>query len=226
MSGRRTGRKRSLFERKFGVFSPNPEPRPLDTHHDAENNEDRLILLDAFNACFFSEPSSMQSIVFKRITPPLLPKRSLSQAARLSKRLFFSRETTRHLGALQLQSMRTHSTSLLALSASATEAFVAPHSALSKHVQLFSTLSPDKISKSNSEHLVPAPDHPPLPATSLRWHLDPSTFNFTTTDDLTPLENGGALLNQARARSAIEFGVHMKRDGYNLFVLGDRKSVV
>ena len=195
--------KSTLSERKFGVFSPIQNPSiSTHRHHDVQNNEDRLIF-DAFNACFFSEPSSMQSIVFKRITPPLLPKRSLSQAARLSKRLFFSRETTRHLGALQLQSMRTHSTSLLALSASATEAFVAPHSALSKHVQLFSTLSPDKISKSNSEHLVPAPDHPPLPATSLRWHLDPSTFNFTTTDELTPLGNGGALLNQARARSAI-----------------------
>ena len=162
----------------------------------------------------------MQSIVFTIIRSPLPIRRSITQSIQRSKTALVPRKPPRHLGVLQLQSMRTHSTSLLALSASAAEAFVAPRSPLSRHARLLSTLSPEEIRKGNSEHLIPSPDHPPLPASSLRWHLDPSTFNFTTTDELKPLENGGALLNQARARSAIEFGVHMKRDGYNLFVLG------
>jgi lon-related putative ATP-dependent protease len=51
----------------------------------------------------------------------------------------------------------------------------------------------------------------------LRWRCDPGQFEFQTTDDLPDLEG---LLGQRRAQSAIEFGVAMRRDGYNLFVLG------
>jgi lon-related putative ATP-dependent protease len=51
----------------------------------------------------------------------------------------------------------------------------------------------------------------------LRWRCDAGQFEFQTTDDLPDLEG---LLGQRRAQCAIEFGVGMRRDGYNLFVLG------
>jgi lon-related putative ATP-dependent protease len=56
-----------------------------------------------------------------------------------------------------------------------------------------------------------------ITAANLRWRCDPEQFEFQTTDDLTNLEG---LLGQARAESAIEFGVGMRCDGYNLYVLG------
>ncbi len=46
---------------------------------------------------------------------------------------------------------------------------------------------------------------------------DPGTFSFATTDDLEPLE---VPLGQTRALEAMEFGVEINRDGFNLFVLG------
>jgi lon-related putative ATP-dependent protease len=55
----------------------------------------------------------------------------------------------------------------------------------------------------------------------LRWTCDPDQFEFQTTKDLADLEG---LLGQARAESAIEFGVGMRRDGYNLYVLGPSGS--
>ena len=51
----------------------------------------------------------------------------------------------------------------------------------------------------------------------LRWTCDPDQFDFQTTADLVDLEG---LVGQARAESAIKFGVGMRRDGYNLYVLG------
>ncbi len=51
----------------------------------------------------------------------------------------------------------------------------------------------------------------------LRWRCDPAQFDFQTTENLPELEG---LLGQARAESAIEFGIGMRRDGYNLYVLG------
>ena len=56
-----------------------------------------------------------------------------------------------------------------------------------------------------------------LPPEQLRWQCDPDQFDFHTTNELAPLEG---LLGQARAESAIEFGVGIRRDGYNLYVLG------
>lgn len=55
-----------------------------------------------------------------------------------------------------------------------------------------------------------APDH-------LRWHCDPQQFEFESTRELAALEG---LLGQERAESAIEFGLGIRREGYNLYVLG------
>ncbi len=60
----------------------------------------------------------------------------------------------------------------------------------------------------NAHQLAPA---------DLRWRCDPSQFTFETTGDLASLDG---LLGQARAESAIEFGLGMRREGYNLYVLG------
>jgi predicted ATP-dependent protease len=52
---------------------------------------------------------------------------------------------------------------------------------------------------------------------ALYQHCDLSQFVFATTDDLTPLD---VPLGQQRALEAIEFGIDIEHDGYNLFVLG------
>lgn len=62
-----------------------------------------------------------------------------------------------------------------------------------------------------------------LAPAQLRWTCDPAQFDFETTQDLPELEKlpyVQGLFGQARAESAIEFGVGMRRDGYNLYVLG------
>jgi lon-related putative ATP-dependent protease len=56
-----------------------------------------------------------------------------------------------------------------------------------------------------------------LAAKDLRWRCNPSQFVFETTRDLPGLDG---LLGQARADSAIEFGLGIQHEGYNLFVLG------
>ncbi len=56
-----------------------------------------------------------------------------------------------------------------------------------------------------------------LSPAELRWRCDPAQFDFQTTKDLASL---GTLIGQARAESAIEFGVGMRCEGYNLYVLG------
>ncbi len=57
----------------------------------------------------------------------------------------------------------------------------------------------------------------PLKPEQLRWRCDPRQFPFSTTDELEGL---AGIVGQARAESAMEFGVGMRRDGYNLYVLG------
>ena len=57
----------------------------------------------------------------------------------------------------------------------------------------------------------------PLPAEALRRRCDPAQFTFQTTAELTDLD---AALGQDRAQGAIEFGVGMRREGYNLFAMG------
>ncbi len=56
-----------------------------------------------------------------------------------------------------------------------------------------------------------------LPEGALRRRADPAELGFATTAELEPLP---ALLGQARALEAIDFGVRMRGEGYNLFVLG------
>ncbi len=56
-----------------------------------------------------------------------------------------------------------------------------------------------------------------LTPSDLRWRCDPSQFEFETTRELDGLVG---LLGQSRAESAIEFGLGIRREGYNLYALG------
>lgn len=82
----------------------------------------------------------------------------------------------------------------------------------SRNVRSYSTISPDGIDgmppltiagNEKQQKLIPAPIHPPLPASKLRWSLDPNQFtpSFQTTDDLSPLEN--AFLGQGKLFCAL-----------------------
>lgn len=51
----------------------------------------------------------------------------------------------------------------------------------------------------------------------LRWTLDPQEASFETTDDLETLDG---IVGQERAKDAIEFGIGIDKEGYNLFALG------
>ncbi|TXH63303.1 MAG: ATP-binding protein [Burkholderiaceae bacterium] len=57
----------------------------------------------------------------------------------------------------------------------------------------------------------------PLPPEALRRRSDVARLTFTTTEELV---DGHQLLGQERARSALEFGVGIRQEGYNLFVIG------
>lgn len=54
-------------------------------------------------------------------------------------------------------------------------------------------------------------------ADKLEWHCDPAQFDFDCTKDLAPLRE---FVGQDRAIRAIEFGLSMDRDGYNIYVAG------
>jgi len=56
-----------------------------------------------------------------------------------------------------------------------------------------------------------------VPADKLCWHCDPTVFDFECTKDLAPLRE---FIGQDRAIRAIEFGLSMNRDGYNIYVAG------
>jgi lon-related putative ATP-dependent protease len=56
-----------------------------------------------------------------------------------------------------------------------------------------------------------------LSAEALRPCCDPASFSFESTSELEPLND---FFGQARARDALDFGVSIRRAGYNLFVLG------
>jgi len=56
-----------------------------------------------------------------------------------------------------------------------------------------------------------------LGATQLRWRCDRSWLPFQSTEELPEMQE---IVGQARAVAALKFGVEMRRDGYNLFVLG------
>ena len=51
----------------------------------------------------------------------------------------------------------------------------------------------------------------------LRRRCDPAQLAFATTAELEPLD---VAPGQARAAQAIDFGVGMRREGYNLFAMG------
>ncbi len=51
----------------------------------------------------------------------------------------------------------------------------------------------------------------------LRYYCDPEQFEFETTESLAPLEG---IIGQERAVRAMEFGLSIKRHGYNIFMTG------
>ena len=57
----------------------------------------------------------------------------------------------------------------------------------------------------------------PLPARNLCRECKPSQFEFRTTNDLEDLAD---VIGQERAVEAIQFGIGIRREGYNLFALG------
>ena len=57
----------------------------------------------------------------------------------------------------------------------------------------------------------------PLPPEALRQRFDPSGFDFETTDDL-PAET--EVVGQDRAVEALDFGMNIDAEGYNVFALG------
>ncbi|MGB9886865.1 MAG: Lon protease family protein [Moorellales bacterium] len=58
---------------------------------------------------------------------------------------------------------------------------------------------------------------PEVPISSLRRVCDPAQFRFETTEEVEPLEG---IIGQERAVRAMEFGLKVKRPGYNLFLTG------
>jgi hypothetical protein len=56
-----------------------------------------------------------------------------------------------------------------------------------------------------------------LSAGDLKYHCDPQKFPFETTAGVPPLEG---MIGQERAVKAMEFGLRIKRAGYNIFMTG------
>lgn len=61
----------------------------------------------------------------------------------------------------------------------------------------------------------------PLSADALYKHTDPSALGFATTSELA---DAIGIIGQSRAAAAIEFGIGMRHQGYNLFVHGPSGS--
>ena len=57
-----------------------------------------------------------------------------------------------------------------------------------------------------------------VPVEKLRWVCDPALFGFKTTDEIANLEGG---IGQERALAAIEFGLGMTNNGFNLYLAGE-----
>ena len=51
----------------------------------------------------------------------------------------------------------------------------------------------------------------------LSWRCDPRSLEFQTTDDVNDLVG---VIGQDRALDAIRFGIGVRQEGYNLYVLG------
>lgn len=62
-----------------------------------------------------------------------------------------------------------------------------------------------------------ASNHKKLSPEDLRWKCDPDIFEFTSTQDLKPIEG---ILGQERALKALKLGVEMRAAGYNIFIAG------
>jgi len=65
--------------------------------------------------------------------------------------------------------------------------------------------------------LAPAPPPRSLPAEQADAPVDPSVLNFQTTRDLEPLDE---IIGQKRAMEALDIGLGITQDGYNIFVAG------
>ena len=59
--------------------------------------------------------------------------------------------------------------------------------------------------------------HRTLKPEELRYYCDPTEFEFETTETVAPLEG---IIGQERAIRAMEFGLAIKRHGYNIFMTG------
>ncbi|QXE89301.1 AAA family ATPase [Geomonas subterranea] len=57
-----------------------------------------------------------------------------------------------------------------------------------------------------------------VPVDKLRWICDPALFNFKTTEDIAGLEGN---IRQDRALAAIEFGLGMSNNGFNIYLAGE-----
>jgi lon-related putative ATP-dependent protease len=60
-------------------------------------------------------------------------------------------------------------------------------------------------------------DSEPLSNEQLRWRCNSDEFTFETTEELEPLDE---IVGQDRAVEAIEFGINIDQEGYNLFAFG------
>ena len=56
-----------------------------------------------------------------------------------------------------------------------------------------------------------------VPVKKLRWQCDPAIFDFDCTQDIEPLRE---FIGQDRAIRALEFGLSIDHDGYNIYVAG------
>lgn len=56
-----------------------------------------------------------------------------------------------------------------------------------------------------------------VPAEKVKKYCNPSQFSFNTTEEVLPLEG---LLGQKRAQRALEFGLQVRSQGYNIFISG------
>ena len=56
-----------------------------------------------------------------------------------------------------------------------------------------------------------------LKADALYRRCDPELFDFQTTEDLEDLTD---VIGQPRAVGAVQFGIGIKREGYNIFAMG------
>ena len=65
--------------------------------------------------------------------------------------------------------------------------------------------------------LLPATAHPPLPPERLYRRCEEAELPFNSTEELQPLDEH---LGQHRAVEALQFGLQIPHDGYNIFLLG------